>query len=475
MLSQRIIMKTGASFRNLFKHLVLNNKKMVDTFSTILIFLYFAIVLYIGFRASKKEDDEGFLLANRNVGTFVLTATIVASVIGGNSIVTTMAFVYNSGISVAWSAIGSLLGFFVLALLVPKIKKLSDKNRFYTLPDFIHKKYGKIASIPAALITFLAYIGFLLIQFIAGGIILSSITGWSYSFSVILMGAVVITYITAAGFKAVIRTDVFQYFILFLLAIISISLFFNAGEIAPENLNLFSGGIVNILAFFLYGFVVIIIAADVWQRIYAGKNAKTIRKSLVLSGIIGATMLFLIILMGIFIQSMFPDIVPETALAVGFSQLLPNYLLGIGLVILFAAIMSSLDTFLFILSTSVSKDFFGKFERVSHHKFATNTRIYSIVLGIIGIILALLLKSIVGVLIVVAGVYFTLFASIILSFKYNLKKKAVALSIVGGALTSIFAFIFFGITIESALMSFPASFLFLGIGQLIFKKDKLAP
>ena len=179
--------------------------------------------------------------------------------------------------------------------------------------------------------------------------------------------------------------------------------------------------------------------------------------------------------MGLFVQSKFPDIVPETALAVGFSNLLPNYLIGIGLVILFAAIMSSLDTFLFVLSTSVSKDFFSKFERLSHHKFATNTRFYSVILGIIGIILALILTSIVSVLLTIAGVYFTLFASIILSFKYNLKRKAVVLSIVGGALTSILAFAFMGITIESALMSFPASFLLLGIGQLIFKKEKLAP
>lgn len=463
-------MKTGASFRKLFKYITLNYKKMVDTFSTILIILYFLIVLYIGFSSRKKEDDEGFLLANRNVGSFVLTATLVASMVGGNMIVTTMAFVYEYGVSFLWSAIGTLLGFLVLAFFVPKIRKLSDENKFYTLPDFIHKKYGKIASIPTALIVFLVYLGFLLIQFIAGGIVLSAITGWSYYFSVILMGIVVITYITAGGFKAVIRTDVFQYFIILLLAILAIFLFVNSGEISSENLRLFSAGPINIAAFLLYGFVIIITGAEVWQRIYAGKDVKSVKKSLVWSGIITAVVLSILILMGLFVQSRFPDIVPETALVVGFTQLLPTYLLGIGLVILFAAIMSSLDTFLFVLSTSVSKDFFSKFERLSHHRFVTNTRFYSVILGIIGIILALILTSIVDVIISIAGIYFSLFATIIFSFKYNLKRKAVVLSIVGGALTSILAFIFIGITIESALMSFPSSFLLLGIGQLIFRK-----
>jgi hypothetical protein len=133
--------------------------------------------------------------------------------------------------------------------------------------------------------------------------------------------------------------------------------------------------------------------------------------------------------------------------------------------------MSSLDTFLFVLSTSVSTDFLGKFERLCRHNLATNTRIFSIIFGIIGIILALLLTSIVNVIISIAGVYFSLFASVIFSFKYDLKKKAVCLSIIGGALTSILAFILMGITLESALMSFPSSFALLGIGQLIFRKE----
>jgi solute:Na+ symporter, SSS family len=443
---------------------------MLDALSIILVVIYFIIVLYIGFKASRKEDDEGFLLANRNVGTFVLTATIVASMVGGNMIVTTMAFVYEYGISFLWSAIGTLIGFLILALLAPTIKKLADKHKFYTLPDFIHQKYGKTASIPAAAVIFISYLGFLLIQFIAGGIVLSSITGWSYPFSIILIGVVVVAYITAAGFKAVIRTDVFQYFVIFLLAILAIFLFVNSGKITSESLRIFSAGPANIAAFLLYGIVVTITGAEIWQRIYAGKTEKIVKKSLIWSGFITAAILTIIVLIGLFVQSRFPNIVPETALVVGFSNLLPPYLLGIGLVILFAAIMSSLDTFLFVLSTSVSKDFLGKFDRLSRHNFATNTRICSIVFGIIGIILALLLTSIVSVILSIAGVYFALFAAVIFSFKYDLKAKAVVLSIIGGVLASVVSCIVIGISVESTLMSFPASFILLGIGQLVFKK-----
>jgi len=89
---------------------------MIGAFNLVFIILYFLILLYIGFRARKRENNEGFLLANRNVGTLVLTATFVASVIGGNMIITTMAFVYQYGVSIIWSAIGLFLVFdFILS------------------------------------------------------------------------------------------------------------------------------------------------------------------------------------------------------------------------------------------------------------------------------------------------------------------------------------------------------------------------
>lgn len=420
----------------------------------------------------KKEDDEGFLLADRKVSFFVLTATIVASMIGGNSIVTTMSFVYKYGVSVIWSAIGSLLGFLVLCILAVKIKKLSDENRFYTISDFIEKKYGGAASSLTAVIVFAVYVGFLLIQFIAGGIVLAAVSGWSYTFCVLLMGAVVIIYVAAAGFEAVIRTDVFQYLLLFLLVPLAIFLFYQAGAIDTKLLNVFAGGPANIFAFIIYGFISIITGAELWQRIYAGKDIATVKKALIWSGIIVAFLLSVIIFMGLFVNSKFPNIVPETALAVGFSKLLPDYMVGIGLIVLFAAIMSSLDTFLFVLASNINRDFLGKISFMSQHSFAKNTAVYSLVLGILGMVLALYLTSIVDILTSIAGVYFSLFPVIIFSFRYQLKQKAVMLSIFGGALASIATFIFVNISIESALMSFPVSFILLGIGQLIFRKNE---
>jgi SSS family solute:Na+ symporter len=443
---------------------------MINGLNIFFIALYFIIVLYIGIRASKRENDEGYLLANRNVGFFVLTATFVASIVGGNFIVTSMAFVFEYGGGVVWSGIGTLLGFTALAFMAPKIKRLSDKYKFYTMPDFLYQKYGKGVSLVSSLIIFIGYIGFLLIQFIAGGVVLSAITGWSYIFSVLLMGVVVIIYITAAGFKAVIRTDVFQYLIILFLIVFGVIFLTKAGTSSIENIQLLGAGPVNTFAFVLYGFVLTFIGADMWQRLYAGKSAKTVKKSAIFAGFIVLAILSFVVFMGLAVKAKFPDIVPETALVVGFTNFLPQYLIGFGLVILFAAIMSSLDTFIFVLSTSFSKDFLGKFERFSRHDLVKVTRIFAILIGVIGMLLAFYLSSVVQVLIPLAGIYFTIFPVIIFSFKYNLKKKAAILSLIGGFLSSVIALAVMGIAIESALVGFPMAFIFLGLGQLIFKR-----
>ncbi|MBU3940752.1 MAG: hypothetical protein KKH88_02375, partial [Nanoarchaeota archaeon] len=348
---------------------------MINTFSIILIILYFLVVLYIGLRARKREDDEGFLLANRNLGTFALTGTMLAGLFSGTAIVVTMSFVFNYGISTLWAFFSTTVGCFLLAALVPKIKKLADEKKYYTFADFFRGKFGKKVGLLIASVIFFLYLGYFLVQLIAGGIVLSALTNMPHFLSVLLIGSVIIIYIFAAGFKAVVKTDIFQCLIILLLVILSFNIFSHAKSIPLSDLNLFSAGPINIIGFLLYGIMIMMLAAEFWQRIYAAKSIRVAKKSLMITG---STFLFLgilIVLIGLSVKSQFPDIVPTTALVIGFQNLLSGPLLGVGLVLLFATIMSSADTHLFVLSSSLSKDFFTKSEKFSQSKLASNTKL----------------------------------------------------------------------------------------------------
>jgi len=445
---------------------------MVDTFSLILIVLYFLIVLYIGFSSRRKEDDEGFLLANRSLGTFALTGTMLASLFGGTTIVVTMGFVFKYGISTLWAFFSITLGCFLLATLVPKIKKLADEKKHYTFSDYFYEKYGNSVGLLIAAIVFLVYFGYLLVQLIAGGIVLSTLTLIPYYLSVLLVGLVITIYIFAAGFKAVVKTDVFQYIIILLLIFLSFNIFSNTKSIPLSDLNLFSAGTINIIGFLLYGIMLIIIGAEFWQRIYAAKNDKVAKNSLILTGLIFLFLGILIVLIGLSVKFSFPNIIPTTALVVGFQQLLSGHLRSVGIVLLFAAIMSTADTSLFILSSSLSKDFFGRFEKFSQSKLASDTRLFTLILGVLAVLIAIIFRNIVDVVTSLVGISFALFPATLFSFWFNLTPKAIAISVILGVFSSILAFVFIGISIESALVSLPVALIVLGIDQSIVKITK---
>ncbi|MFT4250197.1 MAG: sodium:solute symporter family protein [Candidatus Woesearchaeota archaeon] len=431
-----------------------------------LIILYFVIVLAIGWWSRKKETNEGFLLANRNLGVFALTGTLLASMFGGTAIIVTMSFVYDYGAAIIWAFLSTTIGCFLLAALVPKIKKLADKKKHHTYSDYFFEKYGKQAGTLVASIILLVYFGYLLVQLIAGSIILSTLTTLTYTAAVVLVGGTIILYVYTAGFRAVVKTDVFQYLIILLLFILSIDIFRNAQTIPTQELNLLAAGGINTIGFLIYGIMILFVGAEFWQRIYAAKNNSVARKSLIITGTLFFLLGILVVLIGLSVKASFPDIIPTTALIVGFEQLLSGYLLGIGLVLLFAAVMSSADTFLFVLSTSVSKDFLA---RKNKQALTKHTQHFTIAIGILAIIVAILFDNIVEVVTSIVGISFALFPATIFSFWYKLHPKAVNISIILGIAGAILAFITIGISVEAALVSLPIALITLGIMQSIHK------
>lgn len=58
----------------------------------ILVIAYFVIVLFIGIYVARKESKEGFLIGERKVGSFSLSSSMAAGLMGGGIIVTYVAY-----------------------------------------------------------------------------------------------------------------------------------------------------------------------------------------------------------------------------------------------------------------------------------------------------------------------------------------------------------------------------------------------
>jgi len=82
------------------------------TIDYVLIAIYFLVLLYIGYKVSRKQKDEDYLIGERKISTFGTMATVNASKTG-SILMIFVALVYLWGISAIWYFIGMMIGIFI--------------------------------------------------------------------------------------------------------------------------------------------------------------------------------------------------------------------------------------------------------------------------------------------------------------------------------------------------------------------------
>lgn len=433
-----------------------------------LIVFYFAFVFGIGLWVRRKETTDEYLLAGRKVGLFQTAASILA-VIGGIVLVGQAALAFDMGFSAMWFWAGMSLGFVFLGLAVKKVKTIADEKRFLTISEYILDKFDKRNSILASIILFLAFFSLLIGQFIAGGSLFAPLLNISYSSAVIIIGVGTLFYLLLGGFKAVIKTDFLQFLIMFF---VSIFLLFNInlGEYSPGQFNVFAVDGGTIAIFLIMGTFIIFSSADIWQRIFAAKNIQTARRASYLSGglfiILGTTLS----LIGIAAKNNFPDISSNEALYYGMFQLLPAPLLGLAVIVILAAIMSTIDTELFYLSSSIAKDFLPKRREITPKEIAKTIRKSIIILAIISMAMAIFVSNIILLLFALVSLALAISPVIISSLIWEIRSNAAFLSMSAGLVAFVALMLSGKLTPDTAIITLPAAIVFLIIGQLIFRK-----
>ena len=368
----------------------------MGTIGIIFISIYFIISIAIGIWASRKETPEGFLLGDRKVGSFSTFATLIASKIGGGFFLMVVAFVYLYGAGVFWYTLGVVVGLWAFYIFAKtRLKPQSDEHRYYTLADYIFKNQGKSAGYLAALLTFLILSSVLTINLVGGSKALNEIAGFGYNTSLLVMAVVVLIYLLAGGFKAVVKTDIFQCIVIFLLSFIILFALIGLWKIDLSDLNIFSTGLVNIAMFVLLGILTPFYQSELYQRVYATKDRQTLKKGFILSMILLPLLIISVVIIGVVIKGYLPEADPEIAFIKGLIELLPAVLMGLGGVLMFSAIMSSVDTFVFTNTSVFLQDFVLRGKKISREKLVKYFRIVMVFVMFAGVISSYLLRSVI--------------------------------------------------------------------------------
>jgi SSS family solute:Na+ symporter len=419
-----------------------------------IVFVYFAAVLFIGFRAKKKsESDDDFLLAGRSLTLPLFVMTLVSTWYGG--ILGVGEFYYRYGIF-SWVIQGIPYYFFAAIFALFFAKKIRATN-FYSIADKIESAYDTKTALFSSFLTFFlmtpaAYIVML-------STMLQMLFGWSFLFALIVTSLVAISYLYTAGFRADVQTDVLEFVLMFLgFAILLPFCFSHFGGITylqknlpTHHLDLLGGNSLQYL--FVWFFIALWTLVDpaFHQRCYAAKDGATAQKGILVSIAFWFIFDALTATAGLYARASLPQLQqPLMAYPMLAEKILPPVAKGLFYVGMLATIMSTLNTLAFISAQTLGRDIFLRIKNISqplsrhtfHHTHLTKraTQIGLLVSFAFSVCIALLLPSVIQIwysvgTIIIPGLLIPLVASYF--ERWKISARFAFLTMLGGWLVSL--------------------------------------
>ncbi len=374
-----------------------------SSWDILIILLFFASILFIGFYSGRKTNNtaDDYLLSGRKLSLFLFVLVNVSTWYGG--ILGVGEFTYRYGL-VSWFTQGFPYYIFALLFAFLFAKKIREASLF-TIPDKLTDVYGKQVGLISAIIVFVLVspAPYLLMT----GNLLSLLFGIDIIPSLIISLLLSLAYLIKGGFRSNVYVDVFQFFVMFagfiLIVIFSAikfgSIDFLSSTVPQTHLEL-TGGMspTFIIVWFL---IALWTFADpgFHQRCYAAKSGNTAKWGIVISIFFWALFDFLTTSTGLFAKGVIPDLTnPVLAFPLYAEQVLPSGIKGIFYAALFATILSTQISFLFLSGTTIGRDFVFRISKYKEESQLKNYTIVGLVIsGIIALLLAYFIPSVIEI------------------------------------------------------------------------------
>lgn len=342
----------------------------------------------------KAKSLEGYMLAGRNVGLALGTATAVATWITSNTTLLAPQFALQLGVWGMLAYSTASIGLFLFAPLAGRIKKLMPQA--YTSGDFIRLRYGKTAWMIFLIISLFYSLTWLISMGMAGGALLEALSGIPYHYGMSAILLVCVGYTLFGGLYAVIGTDFLQSLIIILgilivggvvLSRVEIpQIYQNLIENKPALLDmLFPAAIMAIFNNLFFGIGEIFHSNIWWSRVFAMREDVG-KKAYFLSGFVWLPIPiaagFIALSSGVLgVNIVRPDMVGPLVAA----NLLGKFGGILIFIIVFASLASSIDSLLAATADLLTEDVYRKLfrPRTSEKKLRRVSAAMIVLLGLV--------------------------------------------------------------------------------------------
>ncbi len=378
-----------------------------------IVVLYFIVLLLIAAWARKAGTDvAGYYVAGKKLPSWVIGFSHNTTGESAWLLLGLTGMAYAVGIHALWVVFGEVIGVALAWVLVARpFKEYTDRYDSITVPDFLEDRFKDRTNTLrwiSAFIIFSMGAFYVAAQLTASGKAFEEFLGTSYQVGVLLGAAVILYYTTVGGFKAVAYADLLNGILMFgcllTLPIVGIiaaggwsEMWATLNAQDPALLDIFGGlglgypAVAAILSFVGIGFA-FLGSPQLVTRFISGRDRQSVTDASLIAVSVIVVFGLGAVFTGIAGRALFPGLAdPETIYPVLGSALFPAVFTGLFLVVLLAAMMSTTDSLLILVSSAVIRDVVQKVFNVDYSERTLSRlgKAVTVVLGVAALLLAL--------------------------------------------------------------------------------------
>ncbi|MEU4881154.1 sodium:solute symporter family protein [Streptomyces althioticus] len=340
-----------------------------------LLVLFYGGTFLISARIGKKEENaDGYMTAGNNIGFGISAASMTATWIWASSMYASATSGYTYGISgpIHYGLWGALMILFIYPF-GKRIRQVAPKA--HTLAEVMYARHGRSSQLMLAGSNIVGSLISLMSNFIAGGVLISMLSPFTFTQGVFAVAAGVLLYTLWSGFRASVLTDFVQVVaMLGAVAVIVPVIFFAAGfpaafETGAERLTPEQGDFFSSTAFMEQGapYIAAVLAYAIGNQTIA-QRLFAVRQDLIKPTFVTATVGYGAMVIGVGMLGVLAlylgyeptggdvnNIIPGMA-----AEYLPPVLLALFFIMIVGALSSTADSDLAALSSIMMADVYGQ-------------------------------------------------------------------------------------------------------------------
>lgn len=350
----------------------------MNTTAVIVLVLYGIVLAFIGVWASRRvRHATDFYVAGHRLGPGLLAATILAANIGSGTTVGVTGLAYDIGAGAIWWTGSAALGTVVLALTIgPRMWRVAREFECHTVGDYLELRFSvSVRSIVAGFL-WAGSVLILMSQLVAIGYVVEAFSGLQLRYGILGGSAVVFVYYASGGLWSSAVVNVVQVclkLIAFPIALLAASRILGgfsavqsgAAVMGPEYLSPLSVGALGIVGYITVLGTSFVISPGLLQKTFGARDETAVRQGLLLSAIGLGCFSVIPVALGMMARSYWVEplsfggsgwVLPQMLV-----EILPPFIGLLALAAVVSAELSSADAVLFMLSTSMARDFYQRF------------------------------------------------------------------------------------------------------------------